>query len=748
MSDANHNAGSWRWARARIALVGLLFVVALTTLLIVPILPTGRVTYQVGDVAREDIRALRRLEYVSQLATESERARAAAAVEDTYDLPETRVARQQIARAQEILAYITSVRQDVYATPEEKVALIQAIPDPDLRQVLTPSLIQRLLAIDDGRWAKVSDEVVRVLDQAMRTSIRDQDLAQARARVPTLVDVRRVDDEEERIVSALVRGLLVPNTFINGEQTAAARQQARDAVKPIPSIFEADEIVLREGDIVSDLDLEALDALGLLQTEAGWRQVAGVVALVLLVTVILGLALSRYQPDLLTGRSRSVAVVGLLFIAFVLLAKIMVPGRAVLPYLYPAAALSMLVTVLLNPELAIIATLVLAILVGQMSADSLELAVYVVAGGIVAALALRRVERVNAFFRIGIYVALANVVVVLIFRLPDNATDLLGMLTLIVVALVNGPLVASLTLAIFFVVGNLFDITTSLKLLELSQPSHPLQRRLLLQAPGTYHHTLIIANLAEQAAEVIGANALLTRVGAFYHDIGKTMRPQFFTENQMDGVNPHDQLDPYTSADIIGAHVTDGVELAKRYRLPSRVQAFIREHHGDAFISFMYQKAVEEAGGDKSKVDEGRFRYVGPKPQSKETALVMLADTTEAITKSKRPGSKEELEEVVARAIKIRVEQGQLDDSALTLRDLEIIRQSFVDTLTGLYHSRIEYPEPKSVQSLAQDGVPTVGELSAVSDKAALEGYTTSFAQAFPNPQEQQREEQEQSLSG
>ena len=161
----------------------------------------------------------------------------------------------------------------------------------------------------------------------------------------------------------------------------------------------------------------------------------------------------------------------------------------------------------------------------------------------------------------------------------------------------------------------------------------------------------------------------------------------------------------------------------------------------------MYQKAVEEVGGDKSKVDETRFRYVGPKPQSKETALVMLADTAEAMTKSKRPGSKEELEQVLARAIKIRVEQGQLDDSGLTLRDLEIIRQSFVDTLTGLYHSRLEYPEPSSADASAPDGVPTVGELSAVREKAELEGYSASFQQAFPNTQEQQQEAQEQSLS-
>lgn len=750
--EENGGVGRLQWARVRMAFVALLFIAALTALLIVPILPTGKVTYAVGDVARADIRAPRRLEYDSQLETEGERNRAAAAVDSIYDLPETRVARQQITRAQEILAFITSVREDAYTTPEQKVELIQAIPDADVRQFLTPERIQLLLAIDDDRWASVRDEVVRVLDQAMRTSIRQEDLDRTRVRVHTLVDVRRMNDEEVAIVSNLVRGLLVPNTFVNVEATEAARQAARDAVRPIPRKFEADEIVLRAGDIVTAPDLEALEALGLLEPEFGWRQVGGLVALVLMVTVILGLALVRYQPHLLAGRSRDVALVGLLFIVFVLLAKFMLPGRAVLPYLYPAAALSMLVTVLINAELAVVASLMLAVVVGQMTANSLELAVHATAGSIVAALTLHKAERVNAFYRAGIYVGLANVVVVWMFRLPDETTDVLGIATLTTVGLANGALSASLTLAIFFIVGSLLDITTSLKLLELSQPSHPLQRRLLLKAPGTYHHSLVIASLAEQAAEAIGANALLTRVGAIYHDIGKTVRPQFFTENQMDGVNPHDRLDPYTSADILSGHVTDGLDLAKRNGLPSQVRAFIAEHHGDGYISFMYQRAVEEAGGDESKVDRKRFRYVGPKPQSKESALLMLADTAEALTKSKRPETEEKLEEAVAKAIKLRVDQGQLDESDLTLNDLEVIRQSFVDTLKGLYHARVEYPEPKEADSTepADDQVAgpvsrLEGEVpSSASDRKLRKAdYPARFAQAFPAPPQPAQEEQE-----
>ncbi len=691
-----------RWAKGRLALVGLTFVVALTVLLTLPLLPVGQtdqMTFQVGDVVPNNIPAPRRLEYVGQIETERERKRAAASVQEIYDRAETRVARQQIARAQAILDYINSVRQDSYATPEQRIEWIQAIPDPSLRLALTQEKVQQILALSDAAWTKVRDEVERVLDLAMRDSIREAELEQARDDVRTLINVRLMNDQEVDIVSAMAGGLLAPNTFVNVEQTEAARQKARDEVQPILRTLEAGEIVLREGDIVQELDLEALQALGLLQHKTNWREVVGMLMLVLLTTLILGLSLARYQPDLLTGRSRNIALVGLLFIALVAFAIITVPGRVVLPYIFPAAALSMSVTVLLNSELAVVATLTLACLVGYIGDNSLGLATYTAAGGLVAALVLRRVERVNAFFRVGVfYVGLTNLAVVGVFYLPGDDADLVGALMLAATSLANGLLSASLTLTVFFIVGNFFDVTTALKLLELLQPSHPLLNQLLVKAPGTYHHSLLIANLAEQAAESIGADALLTRAGAFYHDIGKTVRPHFFTENQMDGVNPHDHLDPYTSADVLRSHVTDGLDLARRYRLPSRVRAFISEHHGNSFVSFMYRRAVEAAGGDESKVDESRFRYVGPRPQSRETALLMLSDTTEAIAKSKNPKSVQELEEVVNLAITTRLQQGQLDECDLSLRDLQTIRRSFVSTLKGMYHTRIEYPDSKPAQ--------------------------------------------------
>jgi hypothetical protein len=230
------------------------------------------------------------------------------------------------------------------------------------------------------------------------------------------------------------------------------------------------------------------------------------------------------------------------------------------------------------------------------------------------------------------------------------------------------------------------------RLIELSRPDYPLLQRLLREAPATYHHSLMVANLAEQAAERIGADALLTRVGAYYHDVGKIARPYFFTENQVEGVNPHYRLDPHTSAEVIIEHVKDGLELARRYRLPSRVRAFIPEHHGTNWVSFFHDKAVRLAG-DSATVDADEFRHRGPKPQSKETALVMLADGCEATVRSVRPASAEEVAEIVNRLFAKRVADGQFSECDLTLRDLEIARETFISSLKGVFHPRIQYPQ-------------------------------------------------------
>jgi putative nucleotidyltransferase with HDIG domain len=257
----------------------------------------------------------------------------------------------------------------------------------------------------------------------------------------------------------------------------------------------------------------------------------------------------------------------------------------------------------------------------------------------------------------------------------------------------GGLVSAGLTLIFFFLIGNMTHIVTHIQLLELSRPTHPLLADLLRRAPGTYHHSLVVGNLAEQAAIRVGANAFLCRVGAYYHDVGKMARPYFFTENTPPGVSLHENLDPETSAQAIISHVTEGLRLAKKHRLPQVIHHFIAEHHGTELVSYFYHQAVQDADGDESQVERGRFCYPGPKPQTKETAILMLADASEATVRSVQPQSNDEIDSIVRKTIANRMKSGQFDECDMTMRDLEQVRIAFNEVLQGVSHPRVKYPE-------------------------------------------------------
>jgi cyclic-di-AMP phosphodiesterase PgpH len=249
--------------------------------------------------------------------------------------------------------------------------------------------------------------------------------------------------------------------------------------------------------------------------------------------------------------------------------------------------------------------------------------------------------------------------------------------------------------------------------MELARPTHPLFRELLLTAPGTYHHSIIVGNLAESAAEAVGADPMLVRVGAYYHDVGKTKNPHFFIENQTDGINPHDALnDPYKSAEIIITHVTEGVRLAQRHKLPRKIIDFIQEHHGTTTVGWFHRKAIEQEGAEN--VDAAAFRYPGPKPQSREMAILMLADTVEATARAVKPAGASEIDQLIRKAIVTKLGEGQFDEADLSLRDIEKIRRAFLNILQGIYHPRIAYPEGQKLpQALSAASVPALPEDSS-----------------------------------
>jgi hypothetical protein len=673
------------WRDPRVWILGALFTLGTAAILILPLLTAGRIDLNAGEVASEDIRAPRSLTYDSDMLTNQARDDAEQNVSTQYDPLDPRVARQQIARVRQVANFVRAVRADSLSSTDQRRAALNAIDGV----TLTPDTIAQILSLSAEAWQRTADEVIAVVDLAMRSEIRDMNVAEIKARLPALVAID-FNETQTTLVSQIAQNFIVPNRARNDAATQQARLAARDKIEPHSRQIEAGQTIVRQGEIVSPLQIEALDQLGLRQLRTSWGDIGGRLIIAIIVALLLGLYLWRFEPELV-ARPRNLFLLLLMLLSFLIAAKLIVPNRTVLPFLYPAAALAMLLTVLLGPGLALTSTVLLAGLIGFMANGSMEITAYIAAGGIVATLALGRIERLNAFFLTGLYVVLINIAVILAFRLPGESTDTLGLLTLIAAAAINGGLSASLTIGGFFIIGNLFDITTTLQLLELARPTQPLLNDLLHKSPGTYHHTLMVANLAEQAAERIGANALLTRVGAFYHDVGKTARPYMFVENQVEGSNVHDQLDPRTSAEIIVNHVKDGLELAKRYRLPTRVRAFIPEHHGTMRVSFLYQKAIESA--PNTKVDEAAFRYPGPKPQSKETALLMLADGCEAAVRATRPATPEEMNEIIRKVIADRISWGQLDECPLTMSDLDKVRQSFAATLQGMFHPRLQYPD-------------------------------------------------------
>jgi putative nucleotidyltransferase with HDIG domain len=498
------------------------------------------------------------------------------------------------------------------------------------------------------------------------------------------------------IVVEVVSAFVTTNSLYSADLTESAKQSARETVQPIIEGYKAGEIVVLRGQIISAAQLEALQQMGLIEQTSPWQDYAGAGALVLVLAVLTRLYFSRRHLQFLND-ARSQVVIALIFIIFVVGARIIIPERTILPYAYPLPAVGLLIATLFGLEAGVVFSIVAALLVPYAMPNALDLVPYYLVSSLVGVLVLGSARRVWTFFRAGMMTALAGMVTLLAFRLPFTNTDGLGLLQLSGAAVFSGLAASSIALLLQYFLAQAIGLTTALQLIEISRPDFPLLQFLLRNAPGTYQHSLQVANLAEQAAELIGADALLTRVGALFHDVGKALNPLFFIENQAAGsINAHDDLDPGESSAIIVAHVPDGVTLARKHRLPRRIDDFILEHHGTMVTMYQHNQAVQAAGGDVSKVDIEKFRYPGPRPRSRETALLMLADGSEARARAEHPQDEESIRKMVLSTIDSAQKQGQLDNTQLTLRDLGIITDAFVTILKGTHHPRIAYPKEGS----------------------------------------------------
>ena len=679
--------------RIRILQISLIIAVSLVSFVALTMPIALRPTTQalnVGDVLQISMQAPRDIEYVSDIRTEEARTAAEGAVPLVYTPPDPAIARQQIERLRTAIQYISSVRANIKMTTDEKKADLVTLSDVRL----TLETIDYLVGMSDSRWEAVQSESLRVLEQLMRRAIYEDKVDIAQAGVSSSVSLT-LNEQQSAFVTELVTAFVVANSFYSEELTTAARQAARDAVKPIVRTYKAGETIAPAGEIITPADMEAFQQLGMISLGQRWEDMLGASAIILLSAVLVPLYFYRRNRSAVVNDARSILLIAIIFIVFLVGARLFT-NRTLAPYGYPLQAAGLLLTALFGIETGLVIAIPLCLLASYGLPNTLDLMPFYLLSSIIGLLVLGPVHRFWGFIRAGVAISLSGVVALVAYRLPFVAPDWLGIAQFITVVLFAGFAAASITLLLQYPLAQILGITTVFQLLDISRPDYPLLQFFLRNAPGTYQHSLQVANLAEQAAEKIGADPLLTRVGAQFHDIGKALNPNFFIENQVPGnVNTHHDIAPEESAATIIRHVTDGVHLAKKYRLPARLHDFILEHHGTLITRYQYGQALEAAGGDADKVDIEKFRYPGPRPNSRETALLMLADATEARARAERPVDEDGLRTLVRSVIGTVQKYNQLDDTVLTLRDLNLITESFVTTLRGTYHPRIQYPNAK-----------------------------------------------------
>lgn len=564
---------------------------------------------------------------------------------------------------------------------EEKIKFLLA----ELGSFYNRRTLENALKIKEERIPTIEEKSLQIAESILADRVTQKELAKKEVDVEKATLEFNLSVLEREVVKEVVMTSLRPNYVYDAVETGRLRSQAVSTVKPYEVRKLKNEVVVREGEIITEQKSELLRRLGIWSPRFDYRTF---VANLVLVGGLLGLLfmfIYYFRPQYF--KPKYLVLVCLLVLSEVFLTALIVPKFS--SFLVPIASLPMLLVILIDAEVAILALAITLLVCSLFGGVELKFILPSFVTGSLGVFLLRDVRRQAELIRGGVLVALAS-----FFLSFFSSSIYINLVQTVLVdglaGLGGGFLSAVLTIGVLPILENLFHITTNLRLVELSNPHHPLLEELIVKAPGTYNHSVMVANLAERAARVVNANPVLARVGAQFHDVGKIKRPLFFVENQL-GKNPHDQTNPTLSFLVITSHVKEGVELSKQHSLPIELTNIIEEHHGTGVLNYFYNRAVEK--GLSSGITKDNFRYPGRKPQTKEAALVMLADSVEAASRTLRKPSLPRLKELINRIIKEKLEDGQLDESKLTLGDLNKIAQSFKEVLISVYHSRVDYPD-------------------------------------------------------
>jgi len=693
--------------RLSLALEGMLLWVGIWAALTLS-LPGEYGRFEVGQPSPLSIWAPQEAVYVSEVITADRKAQAENSPDNLVYLYDPQIPVQQRQGLVALLETISSVRDDPSLTRGERLDKLITLPNAALQ--IAEGQADDILSLDEERWTQLRLQTLALYDRAIERydyALDERALIQLRERWLTYwLATTSLSPSQRELATSFTEPFLRVNRTLDEVATNERRQRARDSVPPLQVRVQAGESIVRTGEIVSPEQIEKLQQSGAMPRPLSWPGIVGRGALALLLAV--GFMAYALTFEARVGkRPRSLLVIIGIMVATVISARLLLPFTGTWPFLFPLATVAIVFAVVFNGRISLAAALLMSVVIAVMEHNSLPLGVTMFGGCVVAVLVARSADKLLTFMLAGVAVAAAVFVGQAAFWLidqPDFATAALStvLVPTLLFAGVNGGLSTILSLGVFHLVSRAAGQVTPLQLMELAHPSRPLLRKLIREAPGTYYHSVAVGNLAESAAEAINADALLLRVAAYYHDIGKTIRPYFFTDNQMGRENVHNELDPFTSAQIIIDHVREGVKMARAAGLPPQIVDFISTHHGTGLIKHFYQQALQDEDG----VREADFRYPGPRPQTREQAVLMLADSVEATVRSKaqngklapsrldeagRQGGAQTLDELVQAIIETRVREGELDEAPLTMHELAQIKQAFVVSLQSIYHPRVDY---------------------------------------------------------
>lgn len=663
-----------------------------------------KVDIKLGSNAPENI--ISPVEKVDHRATELAKQRAIDNVKPQYELDE-RIMEGQIQRVDSLFNTAKRLNRDTTYTEEERIKIIKT---EESFFDLNEEMYLKIARTTPEELSQIQLTTRDIIKELMTPGLQEKDLVRARDRIDEMLVTIDLNSNARFIVRELARKSLTPNVLYDEEKTAQIKQEMEENVEPV--VIKKKQILASKGEMITEEIYRLAGEVGLLKNTTNPWPYAGLGIVVTLMILSLYFYIEKNVSVLNTSNTQLLMlaiIFSLNLISMKLFSIAQSIDYSIIAFLAPVSFGAMLITILIDMRFAIIYSFLMSIAasvifnIGESVIFDFRYGIVVFIGSIAAAFVLSKATQRTSILRAGFIVAAIQVLTICsLYMLVEREYNWREITEALLYGIGSGLFSSVLTIGFipFFEVS--FGILSSVKLIELSNPNHPLLRKILLETPGTYHHSVIVGNLSEAACEAIGANGLLARVGAYYHDVGKTKRPHFFIENQMKMENPHDNIAPSLSRTIIISHPRDGVEMLREYNIPKAIRDIAEQHHGTTLLKFFYHKALKQ--DESGNVTEAEYRYPGPKAQSKEAAIVGIADCIEAAVRSLSQPTQEQIETMVRKIIKDRLEDGQFDDCDITMKELNIAAQAICETLHGIFHSRIKYPTDEELKGGVASG--------------------------------------------